>query len=418
MSDNLLQIKYRESEITQVSDSLVTQNQGTSQTDINIQKGAVAIAQNGSYAVALQTACQENKNKQSANANAENTVNGSRWGAVGGHKSGHSDGNDNPTTASIVQQQYVEQANFSKAFRNREYPCLRRANFNVQPTAAIAVNGEDAPKSSVQFVPIKNVRFKKFIQRLKREANEEIPSDGLCVTGADTPEKDGVNEKPAGHNTVKPESAPCQEGECCTTVTERAAAVSSSFQYGQQRNFSLQAAAIAIAVGPGALARANQLVFQKNMNAETEAASTSDSTELPCCNIENTFATTAASAFSSVNTQNTPVKLIRMAIGLFGGDAEANQTAVQNNVSTNLASSEASTQAICGNQPLQAKDNLVKESKRDDSKASQSNSSGKATAKVTDMNEKAVIDINKGTLNLKIQITENGDLYINGKKLE
>ncbi len=235
-------------DLYQSASAMVDQSQDVEQLNYNEQSMALALAEGGSEAVALQTTTQYNENLQEGVSDATNLY------ATDEKKSKKSDGGvdaEQTAEASVDQVQSIEQV-----------------NYNEQGGAVAIAVGENSTATAIQVSDQENVNT-----QFGSATAENILTtmDGMTVAtaGLENGHDNGVVSSESHTETgtddkkgEKKDDADRQES--VASVTQ--------YQSAEQVNLNMQSAAVAIAVN-GSEATAVQYSYQENYNAQVGHAS-------------------------------------------------------------------------------------------------------------------------------------------------
>lgn len=202
--------------------------------------------------------------------------------------------------------------------------------------------------------------------------------------------------------------------ECCSTINQSASSTVSQNQNVSQNNINQQETAVAIAVGEGSNARAYQIALQTNENSQSGAALAQNRgfAEL-CCTFYEPVSLAGVTQGWHVEQVNVNEQGTAVAIAIDGGEACAVQFSSQNNTNSQVGLAEAGNESNC---PITAAEGEKKNKKEEKSNPKNEHDvfSAQAYAK-TGETEKALISIDHGGQRIKIQIRQNGDVFLNNK---
>lgn len=182
-----------------------------------------------------------------------------------------------------------------------------------------------------------------------------------------------------------------------------------------QLNESLQGMVVAIAIGEGSKASAVQEAVQDNINEQRARAFALNVTE-NCsgkCVDQSEEPDVDIAQNQTINQLNSVVQCSAVAISIDGGEASSQQAVTQMNENTQSVNQFADNISPCGHPPYDS--STEKQEQVNTKKPNEKRTS--ATAVRSLLNERAVIAIDMGGVQLKLQIADNGDVFVNGKKI-
>ncbi|ELY57610.1 hypothetical protein [Natronolimnohabitans innermongolicus] len=215
--------------VTQSAEAVVTQSQDVAQANVNEQSTALAIANNGSEATAIQQTDQYNENRQEGAAESTNVYAG---------------GGD-----------YVEQS--ASAFLGQEQ-VVEQTNVNEQGAAVAIAVGEDSVATAIQVTDQTNVNEQ---LGAAEAANVYAGMPGMNVATAGDDVESSTVETQVPSDDKKDDK---DEGQTATSSVDQEQSV-------EQLNVNLQNSAVALADN-GSEASAVQLAHQHNYNAQIGSA--------------------------------------------------------------------------------------------------------------------------------------------------
>ncbi|WP_327053598.1 PGF-CTERM sorting domain-containing protein [Halomicrococcus gelatinilyticus] len=228
------------------ADASVIQDQDVDQLNYNNQSTALAIAENGSNATAIQRSIQRNVNVQEGVANASN---------AGHHHGGDAD-------SAVAQLQDVDQR-----------------NVNLQGSAIAIAVGENSTAKAVQFTQQTNINA----QVASASANSYVPMTPIefVATAGIEPSSDDVETSDSSDSTDSSDSGQANLGAMHADGddgdghehdgSQGADARVLQYQNVSQQNINMQNAATAIALN-NSTATAYQTSYQSNYNSQIGAA--------------------------------------------------------------------------------------------------------------------------------------------------
>ncbi|WP_031514699.1 hypothetical protein [Desulfofalx alkaliphila] len=186
---------------------------------------------------------------------------------------------------------------------------------------------------------------------------------------------------------------------CNTVVNQQAQAIANQNQEVNQLNIAEQNLALAVAIGEGSVAEALQISEQSNINSQQAEVRAVIADSNPCCPESSNDTNEDINQSQNVSQQNVSQQSNSVAISIGGGEATVFQTTVQMN--NNLQNASVSAD----------KDNIQKQN-NDHCKFTKRAQAG------AEPDTMIIVDIVKGTQNLKVKVHKNGEVYLNGHKLD